>query len=85
MTNTKLRGLINIWNDIIRNQKVFMEQNNGPNQTQVTAPRRKSIVLVGRCTVVPISVLPLVRKVKRGSGQRTEVQFQWKKRVRCST
>lgn len=78
MTNTKLRGLINIWNDLIRNQKVFMEQNNGPNQTQVTAPRRKSIVLVGTCTVDPISVLPLVRKGKRGRGQRTEMQFQWK-------
>ena len=72
----KLRGLINIWNDLIRNQKVFTEQNNGPNYTWVTVPRRKSIVFVVRCTVVPITVLPLVRKGKTGSRQRTEVQFQ---------
>lgn len=60
MDNTKFRGSIDTLNDLIRLQKAFTEQNDGPNETQVTWPGGNSLDFGVRRPLLSISILPLV-------------------------
>lgn len=60
----KFRELINTLKDLIRIEKVFTEQNDGPQSAQVLGPRGKAFGV--RQPLLSILVLPLVEEGRAG-------------------